>query len=292
MSKKIEYNEICDHEICDNETDEEESYIKDENEEEINIELFDISNETKEIEQNEEIIKKKQYFDLNVQNWIITYQSQSKREKKNKIYTKYIHPAFVELVDSLVVVYNFKSSNEDINHLKNDCITFLFETLNKYDASKGTKAFSYFNVVAKNWLIIQSRKLLKHKKRSAYIDDEEGLTNEEKLDLIEKTYFIEKDFDQQENDDRLNLEKLIKVLNYVDIHLKDEKDKKCSYAIRKIYTDIDSIEFFNKRAVFVYLREISGLNSNELSLSLSNIRKIYRKKIVRDKTFDLSKRIN
>ena len=55
--------------------------------------------------------------------------------------------------------------------------------------------------------------------------------------------------------------------------------------------NIKKIEFFNKRAVFVYLREISGLNSNELSMSLSNIRKIYRKKCLKDKYYDLSKKV-
>lgn len=235
-------------------------------------------------------LSKKQYFDIEVQKMIIKYQSETDKRKKDKIYSKHISPAFSELVDSLVVVYNFKSSNEDLNHLKNDCISFLFETINKYDASKGTKAFSYFNVVAKNWLIIQSRKLLKHKKRSAYIDDED-FSNEEKNDFIEKTNYIDTDINDLRLQKKLNFQRLIKVLDHVDIHLKDEKDKKCATAIREMYMNIKKIEFFNKRAVFVYLREISGLNSNELSMSLSNIRKIYRKKCLKDKYYDLSKKV-
>lgn len=262
----------------------------------INIDEIDLLNN--EINDNENInvnneqiiLSKKQYFDIEVQKMIIKYQNENNKTKKDKIYSKYISPAFSELVDSLVIVYNFKSSNEDINHLKNDCISFLFETINKYDASKGTKAFSYFNVVAKNWLIIQSRKLLKHKKRSAYIDDED-FSNEEKLDFIEKTNYIDKDINDLRLQKKLNFERLVKVLDYVDIHLKDEKDKKCSTAIREMYMNINKIEFFNKRAVFVYLREISGLNSNELSISLSNIRKIYRKKCLKDKYYDLSKKV-
>ena len=46
--------------------------------------------------------------------------------------------------------------------LKSDCVSFLYETLEKFDPSKGSKAFSYFNVVAKNWLIIQSKKRVKN----------------------------------------------------------------------------------------------------------------------------------
>lgn len=244
----------------------------------------------KQDEENNVIGKKLQYFDINVQNKIIDYQNAKVKRTKDRIYTKYIHPAFVELVNSLVIVYGFKSSNEEIEHLKSDCVSFLFETLLKYDASKGTKAFSYFNVVAKNWLTIQSRRLLKHKTRSAYIDDiDNGLSAEEKKDLFEKSLFEEDLLESDESDENLFLLKIVKILDYIDVHLKDERDKKCSIAIRKIYNDIDNIEFFNKRAIFVYLREISGLNSNELSLSLSNIRKIYRRKITRDNSYDLSK---
>ena len=39
---------------------------------------------------------------------------------------------------------------------------------------------------------------------------------------------------------------------------------------------IDELDFLNKRAVFVYMREISGLTPKQLSVAMSNIRKYYR----------------
>ncbi len=80
--------------------------------------------------------------------------------------------------------------------------------------------------------------------------------------------------------------KIIEMINYVEDQLKDEQDIKCCVAIKQVFNSIDELEFFNKRAVFVYLREISGLNSSELSSSLSNIRKIYRKVVGPDNMFD------
>ena len=35
-------------------------------------------------------------------------------------------------------------------------------------------------------------------------------------------------------------------------------------------------DFLNKRAIFVYLRELSGLNAKQLSVAMSNLRKYYR----------------
>lgn len=228
--------------------------------------------------------KKKPYFGQDVQNSIVKYQKTDLREDRNKIYEVEIYPALNELVQSLVSVYGFKSSSEDIDHLKSDCISFLFETLHKWSPDKGTKAFSYFNVVAKNWLTINSRRLLKNQRRSVYLDDQENLNNSDKSQIYDEVWV---DPEETENERKIFFKRLIDIINFIEDQIKDENDQKCVLAIRKIFDSIDDIEFFNKRAVFVYMREISGLNSTELSSSLSSIRKIYRKNVGQDKKFIL-----
>ena len=246
------------------------------------IEKADIGKE-KQVEKKKKK-KKNYYFDMNVQNKIVEYQNSISLEERSMIYEKHIYPAFSSLVHSLVSVYGFKSSNEDIAHLKSDCVTFLFETLHKWSPDKKSKAFSYFNVVAKHWLTIQSRRLLKNQRRSAYIDDPYGLSFTEKSELFDREY-VNPDVLIQESQEKFK--KLIEMITYIEEHLKDENDIKCCFAIKKVFNSIDELEFFNKRAVFVYLREISGLNSTELSSSLSSIRKIYRKVVGPDKLFDI-----
>ncbi len=228
--------------------------------------------------------RKNYYFTMEVQNKIVEYQNSTCQKDKSDLYEYHIYPAFRDLVQSLVSVYGFKSSNEDISHLKSDCVTFLFETIHKWSPDKKSKAFSYFNVVAKNWLTIQSRRLLKNQRRSAYIDDPHGLSHIEKTELFNREY-VDADALMKEKNEKF--EKLLKMIDYIEDHLKDENDIKCCFAIKKVFNSIDDLEFFNKRAVFVYLREISGLNSTELSSSLSSIRKIYRKVAGPDKLFDI-----
>jgi hypothetical protein len=224
------------------------------------------------------------YFDINVQNRIVEYQNMSDNKEKNELYEKHIFPAFYDLVQSLVSVYGFKSYTEDINHLKADCVSFLFETLNKWSPEKGTKAFSYFNVVAKNWLTIQSRRLLKNQNRCAFIDDPEGMTHSEKTELYGKEY-VDSEIYMAEK--LAQYYEILKLIDYLSENVKDNNDKKCCHAIKQLFDNIDDIEFFNKRAIFVYLREISGLSSTELSSSLSRIRKIYRKVAGAEKMFDI-----
>ena len=220
--------------------------------------------------------KKNYYFSLETQEKIVEYQISKTKRRKEQIYMAHIHPAFTELVHNLVSVYKFKSTFEDINHLKHDCVTFLYETIHKWKPENGTKAFSYFNVVAKNWLTIHSRRLLKHAKRSVSTDFPEELTMYEKEQLNR----IEPDISQvyfSEIAKREFLPKFIAMTVTIQEKLKDEKDIRCINAVQQIFRNADNLDYLNKRAVFVYLREISGLNSSELSSSLSTIRKHYRK---------------
>ena len=54
-----------------------------------------------------------------------------------------------------------------------------------------------------------------------------------------------------------------------------------------LFDNIEELEFLNKRAIFVYLREISGLNPKQLSVALSSIRKHYRELVKSDDIFML-----
>lgn len=221
-------------------------------------------------------MSKNYYFNNETQQKIKEYQETELKSEKDKIYVEHIMPAFDELVTKLISVYKYNASNEDMNHLKNDCITFLFETIRKWDASKGKKAFSYFNVVAKNWLTIQTRRINKNSKRSVSIDETDDMTLQERECLT----IIDSDYENSPEDILKNREingTILIELDKISRILVKENDKKCIYAIIHIFKNVETLDYFNKRAVFVYLREISGLDSSELSSSLSRIRKIWKK---------------
>ena len=55
--------------------------------------------------------RKNYYFDMNVQNKIVEYQNSNSQSEKSVLYENHIYPAFRDLVQSLVSVYGFKSSN-------------------------------------------------------------------------------------------------------------------------------------------------------------------------------------
>jgi len=217
--------------------------------------------------------KKKLYFGKDEHDAIVNYQSSASRPEKHKIYKEQIRPAFFKLVENLIFIHGFARDPESFQTLRADCVTFLYETLEKFDPEKGSKAFSYFNVCAKNFLIIQTNKRNKNARRSVSIDDYVSLSMRDKHS-IESYNFVpspESILIQKEDRDRM-----FSVLDIIECRVKNENEKLCVKAVTKLFKDIDNLELLNKRAIFVYLREISGLNPKQLSVAMSSVRKHFR----------------
>ena len=60
-----------------------------------------------------------------------------------------------------------------------------------------------------------------------------------------------------------------------------ENEKKVLMAVRILLDSADTIEIFNKKAIYLYLREITGLNTKQVVNNLNKLRKRYR--IFKDK---------
>jgi len=226
---------------------------------------------------------KKPYFGKDAHNAIVKYQNEPDKANKDKIYINDILPAFNKLSENLIFIHRFASSKEDYEILKNDCVSFLFETLNKFDPSRGTKAFSYFNVVAKNWLIIQSKKKAKNNSRVISVDDTQSLSYSDATAIENYSITAMQDFKIMKEESR---DSLFKMLDVIKGRLKSENEKACIESIIILFTNIDDLDLLNKRAIFIYMRELSGLNPKQLSVSMSSIRKHYRE-LVKDGDFDI-----
>ena len=59
------------------------------------------------------------------------------------------------------------------------------------------------------------------------------------------------------------------------LKLKDN-EKKVLEAIRILFNSIDEVEIFNKKAIYLYMREITGLNTKQIVNNLNRMRERYR----------------
>lgn len=225
---------------------------------------------------NKKAKKPQQYFGPEQHNHILEYLETTDEEKKREIYTEKIYPVFKNLVMGLVQTYGFTIGIQNPDDMISDCINFLYEKLHKFNADHGSKAFSYFNVVARNWLINTVRKKKKHKFKHISIDDLMSLSNEEKNSISNLTYDSPEDI-MQNDESRSEILRLFKIIGG---KLQKNEDKICLDALVEVVNTLDEIDIIHKKAIYLYLRDITDMNTKQLSSSIANIRFAYKKIIM------------
>jgi len=217
--------------------------------------------------------KSNQYFTMHTQDAIVKYQEAKTDEEREIIYVKEILPSFDSLIENLINVYGFKVMHETKQDLKIECLEFLYSAVNKFDVSKGSKAFSYFNVVAKNWLTIKSKQNSKKIKKYVSLDYQENLSQVD-IEAIERNNFVPGYDEIMSTQDMKQL--LESIVAELENRVKTENEKRTLEAINIIIENLDDIDLLSKRAVLLYIREITALNSKQLSIVLSNLKKHYK----------------
>ena len=205
---------------------------------------------------------KNHYFTKITEEAIIKYCGTENNTTRTKLYVEEIQPAFDELVNKIVYTYKF-TSLENIDFLKEDCKVWLTTILSKFDPSQGTKAFSYFSVVTKNWFTHKAKKQNQKNRREVHYD---SMIRETEIPEVDHQGFLE----QAEQKEFWSL-LLSEVESWQQLKLK-ENEKKVLDAVLLIMKNIDDIEIFNKKAIYLYLREITGLNTKQIVSCLNKMR--------------------
>lgn len=213
------------------------------------------------------------YFTEVTQASIVLYQREKDVEAKKKIYVTGILPAFDALVENLINVYGFTVMYESKLDLKNECLEFLYGAVGKFNPDKGSKAFSYFNVVAKNWLTIKSKQNAKKVQTYISIDNREGISKID-LELIE-SYQIMPSYDEVTTAAEIHSQ-LVKLVDALENRVKTDNETSVISAIKTLIATLDDVDLLSKRAVLLYIREITGLSSKQLSIVLSSLKKHYK----------------
>ena len=209
----------------------------------------------------------KQYFTVEHEQAIIKYVATQDLRKRTYLYENWIGPAFSEMVDKICYTYNFTNLS-NVDELREECKIWLTTILDKYDASRGKKAFSYFSVITKNWFIHKVKKQQKQKIRETDIDSVPMQTQLDHMSTV-----------NQYMPHRMELEfwnLLWKEMESWDVETMRGNERKVYEAIKILLANPDDIEIFNKKAIYLYLREITGLNTKQVVNNLNKMRKRYR----------------
>jgi len=208
--------------------------------------------------------KSKIYFGSETHNAIIEYNHSEDIAFRHKIYTEIIHPAFLKLVENIINTYKFSYFDYSFGDLQNEVVSNLVINIHKFDETKGSKAFSYFSVVAKNYLILNNN--ANYKKLKTH-DDINSLYDKGKTDDV---------IEYSVTNDIFN-----KTLEYFDKKLEflfpKENDRKIAESILYLCKNRDSIDNFNKKAIYIMIREMTDVKTSKITQVSNVFRKIYPK---------------
>ena len=212
---------------------------------------------------------KNNYFTIETEEAILEYRNTPNQAKRNKIYNERIHYGFYKLVENIIHTFKFYYTEvENIEDLKYEVISFLLQKIDLYDQSKG-KAYSYFGTIAKRYLIIYNQKNYKKLVSKAEIgeqQDDNALVNS----IIVK--------EPEPELDKLDIVELF--IKYVDDNLFELFDKpediKVADAILEIFKKRENIDIFNKKAVFIYVKEMTDTQSNTITKVIKKLKTIYK----------------
>jgi len=206
------------------------------------------------------------YFTQVHEDAIVRYAKSTCQRERTELYIQFIRPAFNEMVDKIVFTYKF-TNLPNCDSLRDECKIWLMTILDKYDPSKGSKAFSYFSVITKNWFIHKVKKQQKRNRREVDLDNISKRFEEEFLST-EESYITERLHDEFWSS-------FYNELSSWDPEQMKENDLKVYKAITILFESKDDIDIFNKKAIYLYLREITGLNTKQIVNSLKKFRRKY-----------------
>jgi hypothetical protein len=215
---------------------------------------------------------KNQYFTADTEEAIIEYLNTTDERKRNQIYNERIWYGFHKLTENIIHTFKFYYTEvETIAELQHEVTAFLLEKLHLYKQEKG-KAFSYFGTIAKRYLILYNNnnyKKLKQRAGVEDIDNDQSIT----IDLVNN-----QNIDAPKDEATEFIEYLIKYMDlYLFDHFPKHEDAKTADAIMSLFRRRENIELFNKKAIYIYIREMTDQSTPQITKVLKKMKKVYKK---------------
>ena len=209
--------------------------------------------------------KSKMYFGQPVQDAVIRYNAAESYSIRNRIYSEHIAKAFDKLAENLIHTFKFYYFDYPFVEVKHEVVSFMVMQMPKYQPDKG-RAFSYFSVVGKNYLILNNNNNYKKMK----IHD--------KLDVLDYKRNISSERSLSESDE-FNIEFVNQMLDYWDNNITNifrrQKDILVADAVLELFRKRDVIENFNKKALYIMIREMTGSNTQHITRVINQMKAYY-----------------
>jgi hypothetical protein len=208
------------------------------------------------------------YFTEDTQNAIVEYVASEDQEFRNTVYRERIEYGFFKLTQNIIHTFKFYyTDGESVEDVQQEVIAFLLEKLKLYKPHKG-KAYSYFGTIAKRYLILKNKKnyqKLQDKGDLAEVDDDKKIKEETINSYYSQDYSI--------------TEFMSLYIRYVDKNLSKlfpkDNDAKTADAIMELFRKCESLDIFNKKALYIYIREMVDIDTPQITKIIKKLKLIY-----------------
>ncbi len=210
----------------------------------------------------------KMYFTEDTENSIDLYNRTEDQEIREKIFQEKIKYPFEKLVENIFNTFKFSYFETGPLDVQKETVSHLVANIHKYDKSKG-KAFSYFSIVAKHYLIFLNNSNYKRFNQTVEI----GEDREENTVQLQST---DKYYQQVEMSEYMRL-----MVDYWEANVgkifSKQRDLNIANAVIELFRNSDRIDSFNKKALYLYIREISNCKTQQITKIINKMKVIHNK---------------
>jgi hypothetical protein len=209
-----------------------------------------------------------QYFTLDHERSIISFNEEDDLSKKHQIFDHGIKPAFEALIENQIYFYGFWNLG-DVETLRREALSHLYEMIPRFDPSRKKRAFAFFNVVSKNFFIQKSRELKKRRKieTDSHCDIDQTIVRNDPA-LILSSH-------EDDIQDKEFWDALVRAMESWPDLFQKSSERRIAEALILLMKNVDSVSIYNKKSVCFYLREISNQNQKLVSSVVKQLRDIY-----------------
>ena len=203
------------------------------------------------------------YFTDSTEQAVIRHNKETRPHMRERIYNEHIRTPFEKLAENIIHTFKFYYFDVPSEDVKHEVVSFLYMNMHKFTEGKG-KAFSYFSIVAKNYLILHNNNNYKRLKQH----DSEEVTDYKRDPITEM---------RNTEWGSMQVEYLETLADYWKNNLttvfKRKKDLDVANCVIELIDMRHNIENFNKKALYILIREMTGSNTQHITRVINVMKK-------------------
>ena len=205
------------------------------------------------------------YFDEGTENSIVTYNNLPDwaDEERNRLFEEKIKFPFEKLVENIFNTFKFSYFETSPQDVQKETVSHLVANMHKFDKRKG-KAFAYFSIISKHFLIFLNNSNYKRFNQNVDISEER---DEHTVQLQAADNYSK----EIEINEFMRLMVLFWENNVSKIFTK-QRDLNIANAVIELFRNSDRIDSFNKKALYLYIREISSCKTQQITKVINRMK--------------------